>query len=120
MGGKVILLLADRDDPKRGEIAVLEEVGEAEQTLEALLAAGFERERIRVFLGVEVEVEVSYRPVVSLGREKGAQGWNGSSGESRPGEVEPSPDGGVPHGDFSEAPSKGMPRFSSLFRPAYK
>ncbi len=62
----VIVLVADHDDPKHGEITVLEDQAEAEQMIESLLEAGFEQDRIRVFAGVENAMKISYRPVVTL------------------------------------------------------
>ena len=53
MTTKFIVLVADRDDPKHGEV-------------ETLLEAGFERERVRVFTGTEMEAQVSQRPKVEL------------------------------------------------------
>lgn len=61
-----IVLVGDPDDPQRGEITVMENLTKAARLVEALLEAGFEEERIRVFSGSEEHVHVTYRPVVSF------------------------------------------------------
>ena len=66
MTTKFIVLVADRDDPKHGEIVVVDTTAEAERLVETLLEAGFERERVRVFTGTEMEAQVSQRPKVEL------------------------------------------------------
>ena len=66
MTAKVIVLVADRDDPKHGEIVVVDTTAEAERLVETLLDAGFDRERVRVFSGTEMEAHVSQRPKVEL------------------------------------------------------
>ena len=66
MDNKVIVLVADPGDPKHGEIVVLDTTAEAERLVETFLEAGYERERIRVFTGAEMEAQVSQRPKVEL------------------------------------------------------
>ncbi len=66
MTGRIIVLVADRIDPKHGEISVLETAAEAERLMETLLEAGIERERLRVFSGSEIDAQISHRPVVAL------------------------------------------------------
>ena len=66
MTTKFIVLVADRDDPKHGEIVVVDTTAEAERLVETLLDAGFDRERVRVFSGTEMEAHVSQRPKVEL------------------------------------------------------
>ncbi len=66
MTTKFIVLVADRDDPKHGEIVVVDTTAEAERLVETLLDAGFDRERVRVFSGTEMEAQVSQRPKVEL------------------------------------------------------
>ena len=66
MTTKFIVLVADRDDPKHGEIVVVDTTAEAERLVETLLEAGFDRERVRVFTGAEMEAQVSQRPKVEL------------------------------------------------------
>ena len=69
MDTQVIILVADRDDPKHGEITVLGNTTEAERLVETLLEAGFGQEHIRVFGGSEIQPRVSQRPVVTLSPE---------------------------------------------------
>ena len=66
MTAKVIVLVADRGDPKHGEIVVVDTTAEAERLVETLLDAGFDQERVRVFTGTEMEAQVSQRPKVEL------------------------------------------------------
>jgi len=66
MTTKFIVLVADRGDPKHGEIVVVDTTAEAERLVETLLDAGFDRERVRVFSGTEMEAQVSQRPKVEL------------------------------------------------------
>ncbi len=69
MAAKIIVLVADREDERHGEITVLTDPRKAERLIETLLEAGFEQERIRIFSGGEMDIEVVQRPVVSLVRE---------------------------------------------------
>jgi hypothetical protein len=66
MARNVIVLVSDLDNAIRGELNVLESVEEATRLVEALIESGFEQERIRIFLGDEMQMEVRHRPVVSL------------------------------------------------------
>ena len=66
MTAKVIVFVADRGDQRFGEVSVFDSSGEAERLLETLLDAGYDRQRIRVFSGAEMEARVSHRPVVAL------------------------------------------------------
>ena len=66
MTTKFIVLVADQSDPKHGEIVVVDTTAEAERLVETLLDAGFDRERLRVFTGTEMEAQVSQRPKVEL------------------------------------------------------
>ena len=66
MTAKVIVFVADRGDQRLGEVSVFDSSGEAERLLETLLEAGYDRQRIRVFSGAEMEARVSQRPVVAL------------------------------------------------------
>lgn len=66
MANKVIVLIADREDPKHGEVALLESTAEAERLVETCLEAGYDPERIRVFAGAEMEAQISQRPKVDL------------------------------------------------------
>jgi hypothetical protein len=66
MADKMIVLVCDLDDAIHGEINVLDGPEETTRFVESLLESGFERERIRVFLGDEMQMEIHHRPVVSL------------------------------------------------------
>ena len=67
MATTVVVLIADRDDPKRGEITTLDDIREAERLIERLLEEGLEQERLRVFGGSEMGMRVTQKPVVALG-----------------------------------------------------
>lgn len=78
MTSKVIILVSDREDERHGEVSILDDIKKAQHLVETLIEAGFELERIRVFSGGEMEVQVTQRPVVTLAKadafaeEKGA------------------------------------------------
>ena len=63
---KVIVFAADDGDQRYGEVSVFDRSSEAERLVETLLEAGYDRQRIRVFSGAEMEARVSQRPVVVL------------------------------------------------------
>jgi len=109
MAAKVIILVTDKDDDKHGEISIVDNMGKAERLVETLIEAGFEQERVRVFSGSELEIQVMQRPVVSLVRpEAGSDGT--PEAEGQPGEAKGAPEEGVPFQQGS-----GF-RLSSLFR----
>ena len=66
MSNKVIVMVSDLDDASHGEINILDGPEAAVQFVETLLESGFEQERLRVFGGDELQMQVSHRPVVSL------------------------------------------------------
>lgn len=66
MTEKIIVLVSDKGDSKHGEISVLDDPHKAEKLVETLLEAGFEQERLHVFVGRESDFQVSQRPVVAL------------------------------------------------------
>jgi hypothetical protein len=66
MLNKVIVMVSDLDDASHGEINVLDGPEQAAHFVETLLESGFEQERIRVFGGDELQMQVHQRPVVSL------------------------------------------------------
>ena len=100
MQTKAIIVVTDIDDEKHGEISIVDDIKRAERLVETLIEAGFDRERIRVFSGSELDVQVSNRPVVSLGKGEGAV--EGSAAEDRKAEDAGSAESNV--------------KFSSLFR----
>ena len=121
MAGKMIVLVADRDDPRHGEVTVLVDARKAERLVETLLEAGFERERIRIFSGAELDIKVTQRPVVSLV----AEGAGESPGDELPGEeatTAQEEDAGMDEEEEEKVPAEAMVqngvRFSSLFRSA--
>ena len=69
MAHNVIVLVSDLDNAIRGELNVLDSVEEATRLVETLIESGFEQERVRVFLGDEMQMAVRHRPVVSLAAE---------------------------------------------------
>jgi len=66
MLNKVIVMVSDLDDASHGEINVLDGPEQAARFVETLLESGFEQERVRVFGGDELQMQVHQRPVVSL------------------------------------------------------
>jgi hypothetical protein len=66
MSEQVMVIIADLDDPKHGEINVVESVHKGARLVETLLEAGFDQARIRVFTGAEMDMRVRHRPVVAL------------------------------------------------------
>jgi hypothetical protein len=66
MSESVMVIVADLDDAKHGEINVVESPQKAARLVETLLEAGFDQGRIRVFSGGEMDMRVRHRPVVAL------------------------------------------------------
>jgi len=130
-------MVSDLDDGQHGEINIFHEPEKAKELIESLLSSGFEQERIRVFHGDEMEMQVSHRPVVAL---------VGGEGEAAPAPKAEAPDAEAPKAEvsatLSEEPEavavtasspvraemreevaatpfvKDGVRFSSLFKPA--
>ncbi len=110
MATTVIVLIADRDDPKRGEITTLDDIREAERLIERLLEEGFEQERLRVFGGAEMGMRVTQKPVVALGGDDEPDiESEDATAETEDGAEEESPD---------PAFVRDGVRFSSLFKSA--
>ncbi len=61
MSEQVMVIVADLDDPKHGEINVVESVHKGARLVETLLEAGFDEARIRVFSGAEMDMRVRHR-----------------------------------------------------------
>ena len=70
---KVIVITEDLNDSERRDVAILNSSAEAERLIQTLLQAGVTQERIQVFTGAEVEMEVTQQPVVTLAEENGSQ-----------------------------------------------
>ena len=66
MSDSVMVIVADLDDAKHGEINVVESPQKAARLVETLLEAGFDQGRIRVFSGGEMDMRVRHRPVVAF------------------------------------------------------
>ncbi len=66
MAASTIVMILDLDDPKRGEINVVNEAAEAERMVESLLQSGFAQDRIRVFSATGLELKIVHRPVVTF------------------------------------------------------
>lgn len=119
MSTKMIVLVSDREDPKHGEVTVLDDARRAERLVETLLEAGFERERIRVFTGAEMDVQISQRPVVALvGEETEASLAPEGLPSEEEREPEEAPDGTAKEEEQAEVTAyvQNGVRFSSLFR----
>jgi len=117
MTAQFVVLLTDESESDRGEIKVLTSAGDVARYVEVLLESGVAQERIRVFHGAEVGLEVSYRPVVSLSAshekttvqsKEPIPGEDTGEGEAVPGEDEGAEVPGMRNGV----------RFSELFRPS--
>jgi len=112
-----VVFVADQDDPRRGEVTVLEDTRKAEHLLETLLEAGFEQDRIRIFHAAELEMQVKHRPVVSLVADAARESAASAEAPPAPESEEGQPD--AEEGEAADGPfvQNGV-RFSSMFRPA--
>ncbi len=109
MSTKVIVMVSDRDNAKRGEITVADNPRTAAHLVETLLEAGFQQGQIKLYSGGEAEIRVSSRPMVAM-----------VDGPSTPtaGEPEESYVTAKESADEEATPFvKNGVRFSSLFRP---
>ena len=70
---KVIVITEGLNDSERRDVAILNGSAEAARLIETLLQAGVTQDRIRVFTGAEVEMEVTQQPVVTLTEGNGSQ-----------------------------------------------
>ena len=110
MSTKVIVMVSDRDNAKRGEITVADNPRTAAHLVETLLEAGFQQEQIKLYSGDEAELRISSRPVVAL--------VDGCSTPTAQKSVEPY-EAAERSADEEATPFvKNGVRFSSLFRPA--
>jgi len=117
MTAHFMVLLTEEGAAARGEVKFFNGADDVAQYIEVLLDGGFARENILVFHGKQVELEVSYRPVVSLSAagegssdgdadELSARGRNGGSSADETAE-----------GDDGSGVMKGA-RLAELFRPS--
>ncbi len=80
---KIILLVTDPDNPKQGEVMVIDEPRNAESTIEGLLEGGCDQRRIRTFIGTPSDFTVTHRPVVTLA----GSGMSQDESDARPHET---------------------------------
>ncbi len=110
MSTKVIVMVSDRDNAKRGEITVADNPRTAAHLVETLLEAGFQQEQIKLYSGEEAEMRVSSRPMVAL--------VDSPSTPTARESVEPDETAEKSAGEEATPFVKNGVRFSSLFRPA--
>ena len=116
MADKVIVVVSDEQDAKRGEVTVVDNPRTAAHLVETLLEAGYQRERIRLFNGDQTAIEVTQRPVVAMVDDESTHIGAGSP----PADEAPRALGAEtasPAGEEEATPfMKNGVRFSSLFR----
>ncbi len=110
------VLVADRDDPKHGEIVVVDTTAEAERLVETLLEAGFDRDLVRVFTGTEMEAQVSQRPKVEL-VERGLDEPAPADGSPAEEEAQPAEEEAQPAEALSGAPAAEVEKENNPSRP---
>lgn len=110
MSTKVIVMVSDRDNAKRGEITVADNPRTAAHLVETLLEAGFQRGQIKLYSGDETEMRISSRPIVAL--------VDGSSMPTARESIEPDETSDKSADEEATPFVKNGVRFSSLFRPA--
>ena len=110
MSTKVIVMVSDRDNAKRGEITVADNPRTAAHLVETLLEAGFQRGQIKLYSGDETEMHIGSRPIVAL--------VDGSSTPTAREPVEPDETAEKSADEEATPFVKNGVRFSSLFRPA--
>ena len=66
MSDQVMVIVSDLDNANHGEINVVQSTAKAGTLVETLLEAGFEKARIRVFAGGQMNMRVRQRPVVTF------------------------------------------------------
>lgn len=109
MSTKVIVMVSDRDNAKRGEITVADNPRTAAHLVETLLEAGFQQGQIKLYSGDETEMRISSRPIVAL--------VDGSSTPTARESVEPDETAEKSADEEATPFVKNGVRFSSLFRP---
>ena len=117
MTAQFMVLLTEDGDATRGEVKFLNSPNDVANYVEVLLEAGHVREKIRVFQGEEIGVEISYRPVVSL---SAAEAHSEAEGQDALGiGVAQNGDGPVQEAAGDDGPGmlNGV-RLSELFRPS--
>ncbi len=109
MSTKVIVMVSDRDNAKRGEITVADNPRTAAHLVETLLEAGFQQGQIKLYSGEEAEMRISSRPIVAL--------VDGSSTPTARESVEPDETARESADEEATPFVKNGVRFSSLVRP---
>ena len=66
----VVVVVLDPDRVDRGEFSLLTDREDAARYIEHLVESGTDHERIRVLAGGELQVQLSYRPVINLADEE--------------------------------------------------
>jgi hypothetical protein len=115
-----MVIVADPDDAKRGEINVVESPQKAARLVETLLEAGYDQTRIRVFNGSEMDMRVRHRPVVALLSSEDAADKTETEAEI---EAEQEPVAASGKAELQEAIAaepyhNNGQKFSAAFRPA--
>ena len=112
MSDRIIVLVSGLDDASHGEVSILENADQAARFVETLLESGFEQERVRIFGGDELQMQVHHRPVVSLLNQNPSKNGSGQKDDLVQSEA-------ALQSDVEEEAlvQKGV-RFSSLFKPA--
>ena len=120
MSESVMVIVADLDDAKHGEINVVESPQKAARLVETLLEAGFDQGRIRVFSGGEMDMRVRHRPVVALVTGSEAEASVGTEAEATPEQPVASGTKADTHKQAIEAEmyQRNGQKFSTAFRPA--
>lgn len=123
MLNEMIVLVSDLDDASHGEINVLDGPVQAARFVETLLESGLEQERVRVFGGDELQIQIHQRPVVSLipsagGWQEVAQADESAAGQAP--EASPEQEPAAPSQAATNRPAQPFERngvrFSSQFR----
>lgn len=118
MSSRVIVMVLDPEDSKRGEISVVDGSRDAVRLAETLLEGGVDQGRIRIFNASELRMAVTQRPVVTL------TAGEGSSSPASDDAATADSDGEHPVADNQEGAQEEEPtpfvqngvRFSSLFK----
>lgn len=117
MSEKTILLVYDEADHKRAEVNVLDDQHMAARLVETLLEQGYKQAHIRIYTGVEMEMQVTHRPVVALVGDTLEIGASADRGQADTEQALPRAKAESRTAEANAAPgTKDGVRFSSLFR----
>lgn len=118
MADKVIVIVSDEQDSRRGQVTVVDNPRTATHLVETLLEAGYQRERIRLFNGDQTAIRVTQRSVVAMVADESAHIGAASPAAD---EAPRAPEAGTASQAREEEATPFMKngvRFSSLFRTA--